>query len=315
MSDANVSLLILAVVVVLFVWNRFPVELVAVGAALMLYFTGVLTLSESLAGFGDPAVLMIAALFVVSEGLDATGVTTWIGRVLAEKSGGSSRRLLVLTMLLSAGLTALIGLNGTVAALLPMVVMVAVRQRYPTSQLLMPLAFAGSAGGMLLLTGSPVNVVVSEAAADAGVGPFGLAEFALVGVPLLAGTVLVVLLFGHRLLPDEASSTVPPDLSRQAAVLVQHYSLDNVFHLRVRRRLRAPRRVPQALEPRRLSGDQGHHRARRGLEPARVGRASSGSATASRWSATRTSRSATPRTHGLRVEAVRDARPTSSARC
>lgn len=233
MSDATASLLILAVVVVLFVWNRFPVELVAVGAALMLYFTGVLTLNESLAGFGDPAVLMIGALFVVSEGLDGTGVTTWIGRVLAEKSGGSSRRLLVLTMLLSAGLTALIGLNGAVAALLPMVVMVAVRQHYPTSQLLMPLAFAGSAGGMLLLTGSPVNVVVSEAAADAGVGPFGLAEFALVGVPLLAGTVLVVLLFGHRLLPDEAGSPVPPDLSRQAAVLVQHYSLDNVFHLRV----------------------------------------------------------------------------------
>jgi di/tricarboxylate transporter len=233
MSDATVSLSILAVVVVLFVWNRFPVELVAVGAAIALYFSGVLTLNESLAGFGDPAVILIAALFVVSEGLDATGVTTWLGRTLAEKSGGSARRLLVFTMLLSAGLTALIGLNGTVAALLPMaVVMVAVRRDYPTSQLLMPLAFAGSAGGLLLLTGSPVNVVISEAAADAGVGPFGLAEFALVGIPLVAGTVLIVLALGKRLLPKRESSMVPPDLSRQAAVLVEHYSLDNVFHLR-----------------------------------------------------------------------------------
>ena len=170
MSDATVSLSILAAVVVLFVWNRFPVELVAVGAALALFFSGVLTLDESLAGFGDPAVILIAALFVVSEGLDATGVTTWLGRMLVEKSGGSSRRLLVFTMLLSAGLTALIGLNGTVAALLPMAVMVAVRRSFPTSQLLMPLAFAGSAGGLLLLTGSPVNVVISEAAADACFG-------------------------------------------------------------------------------------------------------------------------------------------------
>ena len=80
MSDATVSLSILAAVVVLFVWNRFPVELVAVGAALALFFSGVLTLDESLAGFGDPAVILIAALFVVSEGLDATGVTTWLGR-------------------------------------------------------------------------------------------------------------------------------------------------------------------------------------------------------------------------------------------
>ena len=232
MSDATVSLLILAAVVVLFVWNRFSVELVAIGAALALFFSGVLTLDESLAGFGDPAVILIAALFVVSEGLDATGVTTWLGRTLAEKSGGSARRLLVFTMLLSAGLTALIGLNGTVAALLPMAVMVAVQRGYPTSQLLMPLAFAGSAGGLLLLTGSPVNVVISEAATDAGVGAFGLAEFALVGIPLVAGTVLIVLALGNRLLPERESSMVPPDLSRQAAVLVEHYSLDNVFHLR-----------------------------------------------------------------------------------
>ena len=233
MSDATISLSILAAVVVLFVWNRFPVELVAVGAALALFFSGVLTLNESLAGFGDPAVILIAALFVVSESLDATGVTSWLGRTLAEKSGGSARRLLVFTMLLSAGLTALIGLNGTVAALLPMAVMVAVQRGYPTSRLLMPLAFAGSAGGLLLLTGSPVNVVISEAAADAGVGAFGLAEFALVGIPLVAGTVLIVLALGNRLLPERESSMVPPDLSRQAAVLVEHYSLDNVFHLRV----------------------------------------------------------------------------------
>src|SRR5262249_33992995 len=126
MSDATISLLILAAVVVLFVWNRFPVELVAVGAALALYFTGVLTLNESLAGFGDPAVILIGALFVVSEALDATGVTTWLGRTLVEKSGGSARRLLVFTMLLSAGLPPLIWLNGTVTALLPMAVMVGV---------------------------------------------------------------------------------------------------------------------------------------------------------------------------------------------
>lgn len=69
MSDATISLLVLvlAVVVVLFVWNKLPVELVAVGSALALYFSGVLTLNQSLAGFGDPAVILIAALFVVSE--------------------------------------------------------------------------------------------------------------------------------------------------------------------------------------------------------------------------------------------------------
>ncbi len=97
----------------------------------------------------------------------------------------------------------------------------------------MPLAFAGSAGGMLLLTGSPVNVVISEAAGDAGVGTFGFAEFALVGVPLVVGTVLVVMTFGQRLLPHRTSGAQAPDLSGHAATLVSHYSLDDVFHLRV----------------------------------------------------------------------------------
>ena len=73
-------------------------------------------------------------------------------------------------MLLVAAVTALINLNGSVAALLPMLLVVAVQRDIPPSKLLMPLAFAGSAGSLLLLTGSPVNVIVSDAAADAGAG-------------------------------------------------------------------------------------------------------------------------------------------------
>jgi Na+/H+ antiporter NhaD/arsenite permease-like protein len=73
MSDIAVSFVVLAAVVVLFVWNRFPVELVALGAALTLWATGVLDLDQTFAGFGDPTVIFIASLFVVSEGLDAGG--------------------------------------------------------------------------------------------------------------------------------------------------------------------------------------------------------------------------------------------------
>lgn len=232
MSDSTLTLLILAGVVVLFVSNRIPVEIVAVGSALLLYATGILTLPQALAGFGDPAVLLIAALFVVSEGLDSSGVTTWVGQSLVTKAG-TPRKLLLLTMLLVAGLTALIGLNGSVAALLPMVVVMAMRRSMLPSRLLMPMAFAGSAGGLLLLTGSPVNVVISEAAADAGVGSFGFAEFALVGVPVVLGTLAIVLLFGDRLVPQRVSDTLPPDLSGLARTLVDSYSLHNVVHLRV----------------------------------------------------------------------------------
>lgn len=232
-SDATITLVVLAVIVVLFVWNRLPVEVVALGSALALYFTGVIGLADAGAGFGDPTVVLIAALFVVSEGLDSTGVTTWVGQSLLAGAGDRRRKLLALIMLLSAALTALINLNGSVAALLPMVVVIAIRLGIPPSQVLMPLAFAGSAGSLLLLTGSPVNVIISESAADAGGGAFSFAEFAIVGVPLVVGTVLLVVLLGNRLLPDRVSRTAPPDLSRHAATLAAEYSLDGLVHLRV----------------------------------------------------------------------------------
>ena len=210
----------------MFVWDRFPVAIVALGVALSLWATGVLTLDQSLAGFGDPTVIFIASLFVVSEGLEAAGVTSWAGQELIARAGESRGRLIVLVMLLVAVLTALISVNGAVAALVPVAVVIAVRVGRSPSQLLMPVAFAAHAGSMLALTGTPVNVIVSQAAADAGVGRFGFFEFALVGVPLLVGAIAIVVLFGERLLPARTPRSIPTDFSDHARTLAEQYMLD-----------------------------------------------------------------------------------------
>ncbi len=235
MSSITLTFAIVAGIVVLFVWNRIPVVLVALGTALALYFTGVTNLQELLGGLGDPAVIFIASLFVVSTGLDATGVTAWAGQGLIAQAGQSRVRLLVLMMLLVAVLTALISVNGAVAALLPVVVVMAIRLGRSPSQLLMPLAFSAHCGSLLALTGTPVNVLVSEAATEAGLPPFGFFSFAIAGIPLVAGTILIVVLFGQRLLPERSGRSLPSDLSRHARTLVEQYRLnDGVFQLRVR---------------------------------------------------------------------------------
>jgi di/tricarboxylate transporter len=227
MSDATITYLILAAVVVVFVWGRVPTAIAAIGVALALWATGVLELEQALAGFGDPTVIFIASLFVVSEGLDATGVTAWAGQRLIAAAGESRVRLIVLTMTLVALLTALINVNGAVAALVPVVVVMALRVGRPPSQLLLPLAFGAHAGSLLALTGTPVNVIVSDAAADAGVGRFGYFEFALVGVPLVIGTIAIVALLGQRLLPSRTARTIGPDFSGHARTLVQQYALEH----------------------------------------------------------------------------------------
>jgi di/tricarboxylate transporter len=225
MSDSTITFLVLGVTVAVFVWDRLPIGVVAFGVALSLWATGVLTIDQALGGFGDPTVIFIASLFVVSEALDATGVTAWAGQQLVAGAGESRTRLVALMMLTVAVLTALISVNGSVAALLPVMAVTAARLKMSPSQLLMPLAFGAHAGSLLALTGSPVNVIVSQYADDAEVGRFGFFSFALVGLPLLAGTIAIVVLFGERLLPNRQPRSMARDLGNLAQTLVDEYAL------------------------------------------------------------------------------------------
>lgn len=229
MDAATWTFVILAAAVIAFVSGRIPLAIVSTGVALALWATGVLTLQEAMSGFGDPTVLFIASLFVVSESLDATGVTAWLAHQVVNRAGTSRRRLTLIIGLMVAALAAFISINGAVAALLPVVVVVAVRAGIVPSRLLIPLAFAASAGSMLTLAGTPVNILVSELAADAGGRRFGFFEFALAGVPLVALTVLTVVLAGDRLLPErmpDKLAEAAPDPREHARTLRRAYSVD-----------------------------------------------------------------------------------------
>lgn len=223
MSDITITMLILAVVVLAFVTNRIPVGLIAVGASLALYAFGILDLGQTFAGFGDPAVVLIAALFVVAEGLDGSGLTAWTGQQLVQRGGGDKRIMTVIIMVVVAVLAALISVNGAVAALLPVVVVIATKMTMPAGRLLLPLAFGAHAGSLLTLTGSPVNVIMSELAEEETGRGFGFFEFSLVGLPIVAGTVLLALLLGPRLIPARTPSTLATDLGDHARTLLAQF--------------------------------------------------------------------------------------------
>ncbi|MEA5055009.1 MAG: SLC13 family permease, partial [Propionicimonas sp.] len=189
--------------------------------------TGVLDLGEAVAGFGDPTVLFIAALFVVSEALDSAGVTAAVGGFAMRLGGTSPSRLLTTVMLMVALLTALITPNGSVAALTPVIVVIAIRARRSPSELLMPAAFAGHAGSLLLLIGSPVTVVVADYVESSGAGHLGLFGIGPIGLVLTVATIGVVLLFGSRLVPHRTSDTVLRDLSSHGPLLADHYGLND----------------------------------------------------------------------------------------
>lgn len=210
MSDATTSLLVLGAAVALFVWNRLPAAVVAVLTALALAATGVLTEAQALAGFGDPVVVFIATLFVLSEGLQASGLTGWAGDQLLARAGRGRVRVVVTVMALAALVSALVTPNGAAAAVLPVALLVARRSGIVPSRLAIPLAYAASAGALLTLAGSPVNVIVTDALAEATGDRFGFLEFAALGVPLTLVTIAVAVLLGDRLLPDRTPAEPEP---------------------------------------------------------------------------------------------------------
>ncbi|MEK8225667.1 SLC13 family permease [Oerskovia sp. M15] len=193
------------------------------GVALSLFLTGVLTIEESLAGFGTPTVILIAALFVVAEGLDAAGITAWAGQQLIDRAGTSPARLMVLMLVLSAVLSALVTPNGAVAALFPMVVVLATRLGRSPSQLLMPLAFGAHAGSLLMLTGTPVNVIVSATAA-AETGTAWASSSSPSSVSRCWPGPSSCASWGPRLLPDRSARSLSRDLTGLPAALLRDYA-------------------------------------------------------------------------------------------
>lgn len=245
MSEAAIVAAIILAALGLFIWNRIPAVIVGVGVSLALFATGVITAQQALAGLGDPTVILIAGLFVIAAGLDAAGVTTWAGQKLVATAGGSRSLALLLVMLMAAAFCAIISVNATVAALLPVAVIVAVRLGVPTSQLLLPMCFGAHSGTMLTLIGAPLNVIAFDAAQDAGYGGIGFFEFAVAGVPIMIGSLAIMYLTQRVLLPHRNGSNLPADFSSHAATLVEQYDLENGLH-----RLRVREGSPLAGQPR-----------------------------------------------------------------
>jgi di/tricarboxylate transporter len=226
---------VLIATVVLFVADRFRLDVVALLALLALSVSGVLTPPEALAGFADPVVIMIAALFVVGDGLFQTGVAGMIGRIPGRFAGNSETRLLVIVMLLVAGLSALMSSTGTVAVMLPVVLGLAWARDISPSKLLIPLSVASLLGGMLTLIGTAPNLVVSNHLVAMGREPFGFFSFTPVGAVMVVVGVVFMATVGRRLLPDRVGPPRPPGADGAPAMreLAEEYDIERgLFRIR-----------------------------------------------------------------------------------
>jgi di/tricarboxylate transporter len=229
------TFVILAITIIFFIFGRLRADVVALLSLLTLFLAGIITLDQALSGFGDSTVIMIAALFVIGDGLSRTGVTAWLGERMLRLAGNNKVRLLVVMMAATAILSAFISNTGTVATLMPAVISAAWRIGSVPSKFLMPLAFAANTGGLLTLTGTPPNIIVNQSLLSAGLDGFGYFEFALIGLPLLVAAILYMVLVGRKLLPARKVEERPAGLTESVGELARDYTIESsLYWLRVR---------------------------------------------------------------------------------
>ncbi len=196
-------LLILAIALVLFVTEKLRMDVVALLVLSVLALTKIVSPSEALAGFSNPAVVTVWAMFILSAGLSATGIADLIGRQVLKIAGQTEPRIIITIMLTTGVLSAFMNNIGVAALMLPVVMDIARKTRTAPSRLLMPMAYSSLLGGLTTLIGTPPNLVASTALVEAGGEPFTLFEFAPIGVPALVVGTLFIAFFGRKLLPGE----------------------------------------------------------------------------------------------------------------
>ncbi|WP_397379189.1 SLC13 family permease [Pseudomonas sp.] len=216
---------LLAAAVTLFVIGKPRMDVVALLMILALPLTGILDIQQTLAGFSDPSVVLIAALFVIGNGLVRTGIAYRLGDWLVAKAGNSETRLLILLMLTVAGLGSVMSSTGVVAIFIPVVLGVAARLRVAPGRLMMPLAFAGLISGMLTLVATPPNMVVHAELRRAGLDGFSFFGFTTIGLTVLGLGIVYMLLTRNWLSPaNHTDDTGAPRLT--LVDLAQAYLLD-----------------------------------------------------------------------------------------
>ncbi|WP_429109466.1 SLC13 family permease [Aeromonas veronii] len=218
-------LCLLAGAIYLFMTNKVRMDVVALLIIILFVLSGTLTLPEALAGFSDPNVILIAALFVVGEGLVRTGIAYQVGDALVKVAGSSETKLLVLLMVAVASLGAVMSSTGVVAIFIPVVLSVANRMGIPAGRLMMPLGFAGLISGMMTLVATPPNMVVNSELMRHGIHGFGFFDFTPMGVLILGLGILYMLLVRGSLVGEGEEGKGKPTGRRTLRDLIRDYRL------------------------------------------------------------------------------------------
>jgi di/tricarboxylate transporter len=253
MSDLLIVLVLLGAAIVMFAINKPRLDAVALIMLVALPFTGVLTMGEALAGFSDSNIVLIAALFVLGDGLVRTGVAQRLGDWLIAKAGKSEVRLIVLLMVVVGALGATMSSTAVTAIFIPVALRISQSTGIGPSRLMMPLSFAALISGMMTLVATAPNLVINSELERHGIDGFRFFSFTPFGLPILVLGILYMT-FARRWLSSATGGSKTSGRPSLATWIDEYKLADREYRLRVADRSSLVGKSLRELKLRSLAG-------------------------------------------------------------
>ena len=192
---------IIGAALVFFAWGRWRYDVVAVAALIVAVAVGVVPADRAFSGFGDAAVITVAAVLILTRSLQRAGTAERISALLGAVPGRAALQIGALTGAVAV-LSAFMNNVGAMALMLPVALNAARRYDIPPSRMLMPIAFGSLLGGLTTLIGTPPNVIIASYRAAATGSPFGMFDYSPAGLGVALIGIAFIATIGHRLLPS-----------------------------------------------------------------------------------------------------------------
>tara|TARA_Y200000002_G_C22686557_1_gene666204 strand:- start:370 stop:2136 length:1767 start_codon:yes stop_codon:yes gene_type:complete len=207
MSDQHILSIAIITLLGLFIWSKYRYDALAAGALVILIILGVIPANQAFNGFAHPAVITVALVLIISQGLKNSGLTGLVGKLIGGKSF-TKFQFLICLLFIAAVLSSFINNIGALAILLPITLNICQKMGWHPSRFLMPLAFACILGGMNTTIGTPPNIIISEYKSTISEAGFNFFDFSYVGLSITVLSIIFIAVIGNRLirLRDDAAS-------------------------------------------------------------------------------------------------------------
>ena len=207
MSDQSILSIAIITLLGLFIWSKYRYDALAAGALVILIILGVIPANQAFDGFAHPAVITVALVLIISQGLKNSGLTGLVGKLIGGKSF-TKFQFLICLLFIAAVLSSFINNIGALAILLPITLNICQKMGWHPSRFLMPLAFACILGGMNTTIGTPPNIIISEYKSTISDAGFNFFDFSYVGLSITVLSIIFIAVIGNRLirLRDDATS-------------------------------------------------------------------------------------------------------------